>query len=125
MVAVLPLCGEVLPLLLKSILSLVILHSHIPRLSIPLAVIVKSVVLILWVVEGSVLPIVLVEIIPWLVIPVVILVRSIISAIRWLSVVAVLVSIIVWGAVLSSISVCVILLSLLWLFSCRGGFFYC
>ena len=125
LVIIISLWGEIMSRLLKAILPLVILHSHIPWATIPLAVIVKLVVLMRWAVKGSILSKVLVEIIPWLVIPVVISISSIILAVRRWSVVAVLVSIIVGRAVLPSVPVCVILLSLLWLSSGGGGFFYC
>ena len=55
MVAVLPLCREILPWLLKIILSLVILHSHIPWAAVPLAVVLKLVLVGWRVVERSIL----------------------------------------------------------------------
>ena len=79
-----------------------------------------------WVVEISILPKVLVKISLWSVVPVVASVRSIISAIWrwsivckrslvwWGSISSVLISIVVRGAVVSIVSVCIVLLSLLW-----------
>ena len=136
LVVIIPLGRGILSWLVKIVLPLVILHSAVPWATIPLAVVMKLVLLRWWIVKGSILSKVLVEISLWSVIPVVISVRAIIPAVWWWSVVrkvlavwwgsvvSILVSIIVWGAILPVVSVCVVLFSLLWWFSGGGGLFY-
>ena len=126
MVVVLPLWREILSWLMEVVLPLVILHSAIPWATIPLTIIMELILVGWWVVEISILPKVLVKISLWSVIPVVASVRSIISAIWrwsivckrslvwWGSISSVLISIVVRGAVVSIVSVCIVLLSLLW-----------
>ena len=126
MVVVLPLCREVLPLLLKSVLSLVILHSHIPWAAVPLPVILKLVLLRRRVVESSILSEILVEISLYLVVPVVVPVGSVILAVLGWSIVvckwsskrgrsvisSVLVSVVIWRSVSSIVLVRIISLRL-------------
>ena len=61
MVAVLPLCREILPWLLKIILSLVILHSDIPWATVPLAVVLKLILVGWRVIKRSILSEILAE----------------------------------------------------------------
>ena len=125
MVVVLPLCREVLPLLLKSVLSLVILHSHVPWAAVPLPVVLKLVLLRWRVVERPILSEILIVIPLCSVVPVIVTVGSVILAIlRW-SVVckgspkwrgsiisSILVSIVVRGSVSSIVLVYIISLCL-------------
>ena len=71
----------VLPLLLRDILSLVILHSHVPWAAVPLSVVLKLVLLRWRVVESSILSEILVVIPLYLVVPVIVTVGSVILAV--------------------------------------------
>ena len=136
LVIIIPLGRGVMSWLGKVILPLVILHSAVPWAAIPLSIVLKLVLLGWWTVERSILSKVLVEVSLWPVIPIIISVRAIIPAVWWWSVVrkvlavwwgsvvSILVPIIIWGAILPVVSVCVVLFSLLWWFSGGGGLFY-
>ena len=131
MVVVLPLWLEVLSWLVEVALSLVILWSAIPRSAIPLAVVLELVLSGCRVVKRSVLSEVLVVISLWSIVPIVISVRAVIppewgrsiviSLVGWGSISSVLVS---RRAVISVVSMYVILLSLLLWFRNWVGFFY-
>ena len=127
MVVVLSLCREILSWLLEIILSLIILHSAIPWATVPLAVVLKLILVGWRVIKRSILSKVLVEILLWWVAPIVVSIRAICLAVergstllvRWESVISILVSVAVEGTVLSVLSVVSIwniLLLLLWLF---------
>ena len=115
----------VLPLLLRDILSLVILHSHVPWAAVPLSVVLKLVLLRWRVVERPILSEILIVIPLCSVVPVIVTVGSVILAIwRW-SVVckgspiwrgsiipSILVSTVIRGSVPSIVLVYIVLLSL-------------
>ena len=131
MVVVLPLWLEVLSWLVEVALSLVILWSAIPRSAIPLAVVLELVLSGCRVVKRSILSKVLVVISLWSVVPIIISVRAVIppewgrsiviSLVGWGSISSVLVS---RRAVISVVSMYVILLLLLLWFRNWVGFFY-
>ena len=131
MVVVLPLWLEVLSWLVEVALSLVILWSAIPRSAIPLAVILELILSGCRVVKRSILSKVLVVISLWSIVPIIISVRAVIppewgrsiviSLVWWGSISSVLVS---RRAVISVVSMYVILLLLLLWFRNWVGFFY-
>ena len=131
MVVVLPLWLEVLSWLVEVALSLVILWSAIPRSAIPLAVVLELVLSGCRVVKRSILSKVLVVISLWSIVPIIISVRAVIppewgrsiviSLVGWGSISSVLVS---RRAVVSVVSMYVVLLLLLLWFRNWVGFFY-
>ena len=131
MVVVLPLWLEVLSWLVEVALSLVILWSAIPRSAIPLTVILELILSGCRVVKRSILSKILVEVSLWSIVPIIISVRAVIppewgrsvviSLVWWGSISSVLVS---RRAVISVVSMYVILLLLLLWFRNWVGFFY-
>ena len=131
MVVVLPLWLEILSWLVEVALSLVILWSAIPRSAIPLAVVLELVLSGCRVVKRSILSEILVVISLWSIVPIIISVRAVIppewgrsiviSLVWWGSISSVLIS---RRAVISVVSMYVILLLLLLWFRNWVGFFY-